>query len=586
MKCGLEIHQRICEKKLFCECDPKKEGRLIKVIDRYLHPVIGESGGVDKAVLFETSKSLHYKYEIHENSSCLVETDSEPPHNINEDALITAVSVAKHLNMFVPKKFVVMRKTVVDGSNTSGFQRTMIIGFGTEKSIINTPQGPVRIKTLCLEEESARIVKREKDYSLYNLTALGIPLIEISTEPDIKSPEQAYEVAIRIGELLRLTNKAHRGIGTIRQDVNISVEGGARVEIKGFQDIKNIAKLIKYEIERQKSLIKLKNELTGITIKRVNLTKFFNKKFKGKIIHGLVISNFKGIFARKLNPVKTLGSEMSDYVKVFGLGIIHEDEDLEKHDLVEEFALARNSLGLADDDLLLIIHSENEDLLNTALDHLEKRIYLLNDGVPEETRIANKDCSSSYARPLPGGMRMYPETDVPLIPCPKEYFKIESKEDRIKFLKSLNIPSQIIEKLVLSEYYPLFVRLVSEFKKYPVAIAKMLTSYLKESKRRYNCLVENLSDEDFVVVSNLIDDGHILERAIPEVLAYISKNHPSVDEIIKLFSPITNEELEKLVNELSKKFSGKQLLVEIMKKAGPRADSKRIINYLKEKGLF
>ncbi len=249
LKSGLEIHQQLNTRKLFCNCpsvlrndEPDFE------VKRKLHVVAGEGGEIDVAAKHEASLDRTFKYQGYD-SVCLVELDEEPPHLINEDALKIALQIAIFLNCKILPVTQVMRKTVIDGSNTSGFQRTVLIA---ENGYVETNFGKVRIQSVCLEEDSARIVDREK--GVFRLDRLGIPLVEIATEPDIKNPKQAQEVALQIGEILRSCN-VKRGIGTIRQDVNLSVREGKRIELKGFQDIKNIEKAMETEIKRQLKLV-------------------------------------------------------------------------------------------------------------------------------------------------------------------------------------------------------------------------------------------------------------------------------------------------------------------------------------------
>src|SRR5262249_48300192 len=114
-----------------------------------------------------------------------------------------------------------------------------------------------------IEEESAGIVGSSEGKATYRLDRLGIPLIEISTSPDIKDGEHLSEVAEKLGLILRATGKVARGLGTIRQDVNISTDGGARVEIKGAQDLKLLPELVKQEVRRQTELVRLLAEMRG-----------------------------------------------------------------------------------------------------------------------------------------------------------------------------------------------------------------------------------------------------------------------------------------------------------------------------------
>jgi len=257
LKCGLEIHQQLDTKKLFCSC-PSVLRRDIPdfEIKRKLHAVAGESGEVDVAAKYEVEKDKEFIYQGYD-TTCLVELDEEPPHEINKEALkiVLQVSILLHAKIFPLTQ--IMRKTVIDGSNTSGFQRTVLIA---RDGYVETEKGKVRIESICLEEDAARIIEHHENISLFRLDRLGIPLIEIATAPDIKSPSQAKEVALHIGDILRSCN-VKRGLGSIRQDVNVSINGGERIEIKGFQDIRNIETAIKYEIQRQKELIENKKKI-------------------------------------------------------------------------------------------------------------------------------------------------------------------------------------------------------------------------------------------------------------------------------------------------------------------------------------
>ena len=253
-KCGIEIHQQLEGKKLFCECLTSniREGSDIE-FSRKLRAVIGETGFVDKAAAEETLKSKTFNYIGNSKDVCLVEMDEEPPHPINEEAVKTALIVANLLNAKVVDEIQVMRKTVVDGSNTSGFQRTALVAYD---GYIETSKGKVRIPTLFLEEEACQRVKEDKNSVIYRLDRLGIPLLEIATEPDIIDNEHAKETAEKIGMILRSTGKMKRGIGTIRQDVNVSIKRRNRVEIKGFQDLKSMPLVIENEVKRQQKLNK------------------------------------------------------------------------------------------------------------------------------------------------------------------------------------------------------------------------------------------------------------------------------------------------------------------------------------------
>jgi len=262
-RAGLEIHQQLDTKKLFCDCPSVVHDKNPDVhLKRKLHAVAGETGEVDAAAMHETMKDIEINYEACDTSSCLVELDEEPPHHMNDEALQIVIQVAKMLNAEIVEEIQIMRKTVIDGSNPSGFQRTSLVAMN---GYIGTLQGRIGIPTICIEEEAAKKVSKDKDSITYRLDRLGVPLIEIATDPGIKDPEHAKEVAEKLGMILRSTKKVKRGIGSIRQDVNVSIKAGARTEIKGFQDLKSIPKVIEKEIERQLKLInqgkKIKQEV-------------------------------------------------------------------------------------------------------------------------------------------------------------------------------------------------------------------------------------------------------------------------------------------------------------------------------------
>lgn len=248
-KAGIEIHQQLETHKLFCACPSVvHDGEPEFIIHRQLFASAGESGEIDKAAAYESAKRRTYHYEGRSTSSCLVEIDEEPPHEINEEALHTVLLVAKLLHASIVDTVIIMRKVVIDGSNVSGFQRTALVATD---GYIETSKGKVSIPTICLEEESAKKIREDKDSVTYRLDRLGIALIEIATGPQLQDPEHVQEAAKIIGSALRATGKVKRGIGTIRQDVNVSIAKGARVEIKGFQDLRSIPKVVEYEVERQ-----------------------------------------------------------------------------------------------------------------------------------------------------------------------------------------------------------------------------------------------------------------------------------------------------------------------------------------------
>ncbi|PIN91522.1 Glu-tRNA(Gln) amidotransferase GatDE subunit E [Candidatus Pacearchaeota archaeon CG10_big_fil_rev_8_21_14_0_10_35_13] len=257
---GLEIHQQLETHKLFCKCPSilRNEEPDYRVM-RKLHLVAGETGKTDTAAKHEAGMDKTYYYEGYNDTTCLVELDEEPPRMINEEAVKIAIQISLLLNCEIIPYTQVMRKTVLDGSNTGGFQRTVMIG---KNGWMETDEGRVGIWAVYLEEDAARTIKKEKDHKIFRLDRLGIPLVEVVTAPDIHSAEQCKNVAMKIGEILR-ASKVRRGIGTIRQDINLSIPGHPRTETKGFQDPKTFVEVVEKEVVRQKKelLEKKKEEL-------------------------------------------------------------------------------------------------------------------------------------------------------------------------------------------------------------------------------------------------------------------------------------------------------------------------------------
>jgi len=462
LKCGLEIHQRIAGRKLFCDCDGPsssnegghfKNGAVLQQavasgtpaeFSRHLHAVQSELGESDSAVRLEASRNRAFGYVAPRQSCCLVEADDEPPHRINREALGAVLLFCRLLSSQTVDVLHVMRKNVIDGSNTSGFQRTVLVGTGGS---VETPSGALEIQSICIEEESAGILEGRESSARYDLSRLGIPLVEIATEPALKSGEQAQAAALAIGTLLRKTGLVARGIGTIRQDLNVSIPKGARVEIKGVQELSIIAATINIEVSRQQKLLALSSEiarkLSGKPIEPlfIDLTEIFEGtasplvarllRSNARVI-GLRLPMHEGLLGRELAENRRYGSELADYARAAGIsGLIHSDEDMTKYGFSEdELSEARLALSLETGDAFALVVGEQKKALS-AISEVCRRANF--QGVPEETRKAKPDGTSSYMRPLPGRARMYPETDVPTIPITSEM--LASAGERAKLLE-------------------------------------------------------------------------------------------------------------------------------------------------------
>jgi Glu-tRNA(Gln) amidotransferase subunit E-like FAD-binding protein len=403
LKSGLEIHQQLDTKKLFCACPSiLRQEEPDYTVKRKLHPVAGETGEIDIAAKFEAIKNLEFEYQAYNDNTCLVELDEEPPHQINSDALKIALQISLLLNAEIIPYTQVMRKTVIDGSNVSGFQRTVLIA---RNGYLDTEEGKVGIATIALEEDAARIISRHENKIIYRLDRLGIPLVEIATNPDIKTPQQAKATALKLGEILRAC-KVKRGIGTIRQDVNMSIsigkEQGSRIEIKGVQEPDLIEKTILTEIERQKPLV---NENKSIPEVRKALetghTEFLRPLPGASRMYPETDIPLLHISREMINEAKAtlprLKSELKSELKAGGLSeemtkLILQENKLE--DFKELMVITKNANLIAK--VLVLWPRELQTKLNLkpekineklSLDVLETILQVYNEGSMQESEI-------------------------------------------------------------------------------------------------------------------------------------------------------------------------------------------------------
>jgi len=609
-KCGLEIHQQLDTNKLFCECPSVlREKQPDFEIKRKLKAVAGEMGEKDIAARFEESKEKTFIYEGYNDTTCLVELDEEPPHPMNKDALKIALQVAKILSMKPVDEVEVMRKTVVDGSNTSGFQRTAMIA---ENGHVDTSEGRVDVSMLALEEDAARKISQEGETVKYRLDRLGIPLIELRTDPVIISPQQAKETAEKLGLLMRMTGKVKRGIGTVRQDVNVSISGGNRVEIKGFQELRDMPKVIENEVIRQQNLVELNKKLKQRNAKAVRKFEEISKILKesdSNLVKGAIerndkiyAMNLKGFHTLLKKPIvgeRTLAKEFVDYLKHFtGMhGFIHSDE-LPKYGIVENHIFQiKQLLGCSNEDAFAFVFGKKEDC-EKALNILADRAEQLIAGVPKEVRVANDDLTTRFLRPMPGAARMYPETDALPVRITKQLLEEveepELPEEKLNRYSQWGLSKDLANQMLHSEDMPVFERLVKKFNKVnPTTIAMSLLSAADEIRKRYDTISAFLNDNHFDQTFGLLDKDKIAKEAVIEILAYLSKNPTAnaeeVAEKLKL-KKISINELKKIIDkimsenkELAEKKQFGVLMGFVMRKVRGRIDGEIVSNELKKK---
>jgi glutamyl-tRNA(Gln) amidotransferase subunit E len=578
LKVGLEIHQQLDTKaKLFCRCKTELfKGEPEITFLRRLRPTQSELGQIDPAAYFEFQKGVKILYEANHETSCLVEMDEEPPHPLNMEAVETALTVALMLNAKPVDEIHVMRKTVIDGSNTTGFQRTCVIALNGQ---IKIGEKTIPIQHVSLEEDAARKIGEEEDNTIrYRIDRLGIPLVEIATAPVINTPKEAGEVALAIGRILRATGKVKRGLGTIRQDLNISTAEGTLTEIKGVQELELLPLVVEYEVQRQLNLIEIAKELRSRGAKEEDMkeeffdvTKFFEKT-KCRVIRKALEKNhkvlaaklpkFNGLLKRELLPNFRLGTEMADRARFWGRvgGIFHTDEMPAYGITREEIENLRKAVAANAEDVVVFVADTAENARDALKAVLERAKETLK-GVPEETRAANPDGTTHYMRPKPGAARMYPETDIPPTQITKTLIEKtnaalpELPEQKLeRLIKQYKLNQKLAKQIMNSEYSELFETITKESGVSPTTVAVFLTETLKALKRD-GVEIEKVPENKIQEIFKQIGSGKLTKEALSDIFIQLSKNEEkSVEEAINTlgFKPLSQEELKNLVEKVIK----------------------------------
>jgi glutamyl-tRNA(Gln) amidotransferase subunit E len=565
---GIEIHQQLdTREKLFCRC-PTRLRRFEEhsgEFFRYLRATESELGEIDRAAREEMKNLRRFCYYTYD-TTCLVENDEEPPAPLNDEAMSVVLLIGKMFGMTPVPQIHVMRKLVIDGSNTSGFQRTALAAVDG-----SLPNGG-SIETICLEEEAAQRVEGE----IFSLDRLGIPLVEITTSPCMHTPGEVQEMAEYLGMVLRSTGMVKRGLGTIRQDINISIRDGARVEIKGVQELDLIAEVVKREVQRQQSLLALREELkrrnAGVEQKAIDVTAVFSRSASGILkkapcILAVLLPGFSGLIGREIQQGRRLGSELSDYAKKCGVGGLFHTDELPAYGVTaDEVTELRRAVGARSEDGVVIVSGTREKA-GCAVRQVILRAEAAFVGVPEETRKMLEGGSTAYMRPLPGAARMYPETDVlPVTVDPSRWEGIaipellSAKADR--FEKAYDLDPSVARQLAFSSDPAFFEHLVQDGIPANLA-ARTLTATLKELSREgldTSILVEGEAENPqsrrtpvilpIVKVLRDVNEGTIAKEAIPDVFRAILQGTTPDDAVAQFSSNLSVEDLKALIRKI------------------------------------
>ncbi len=616
LKVGLEIHQQLdTKKKLFCNCTPIEEEEFSRKFSRKLRAAKSELGKIDPAALFESTKSKTIMYYANPNSSCLVEEDEEPPHALDPDAKNIALLISSALESKIFSEIHVMRKTVIDGSNTTGFQRTMLVAQGGSIEIEGEKVG---VQSICLEEDAGKLIKDEGNHRFFSLDRLGVPLVEIALDPVEGDPKFVKDIALTLGRLLRVTKRVMRGIGSIRQDVNISIDGGGVIEVKGVQQLDQLEKIIEFEAKRQHGLklisekinqrgfteISRNDDVFDITELMQECNSKIIKKSIGKQdrIFGIRIKKLKGIFGFEPYSDIRLGKEIGQLVRFFGIGGVFHSDELPNYG-IEDVDIKRvtEKLDIQNDDAFLIIAGEKISV-GFAIDSIINRIKLAKNGPPAETRAATQNGDTIFLRPRPGASRMYPETDIPTIKVTdEELVEVRSNipkswEESIRELEEkYQINNQLAEQIFDSNYFELFEKICSEKQNSPNFVASILCSTITNLERS-GLDSSLLNDEQIMKTFELLEQEKINKESIQIIFEQImSKKANDVLQALENASIIqlTEEELDKILDNIIQSNTDKikqeqmralsGLMGLAMKEVRGKASGKMINQKLKEK---
>jgi len=571
---GLEIHQQLATgAKLFCRCKPIESDEYPIKFSRKLRITSSELGEFDPSAIFEKSKEKTILYSANPESSCLVEQDDEPPHDLDPNAKETVLIMSSALKSNIFNEIYVMRKLVIDGSNTSGFQRTMLVSMGGSLEVNGKKIG---VQSICLEEDAAKLLQDSKETREYSLDRLGVPLVEIALDPVSGTPEEIKNIALTLGRMLRATKRVGRGIGSIRQDVNVSIAGGgAVIEVKGVQKLDQLEKVIEYEAKRQHGLKIIAEKLQTLNIEKIIKEQdvrdvsntFKNCKSKiiqksiseGSSIKAMRIKGFSGMFGWEPYPGIRLGKQLGELVRFFGLGGLFHSDELPNYGIEEsEIQEVKNILEIKSNDAFIIV-AGNEKKLDIVIESIIKRIEAAINGIPAETRAATITGETVFLRPRPGSSRMYPETDIPpIIVGNAEIEQARNKvprsweENLIALQKQYELNQQLSAQIFDSEYLDLFETICKDKRISPNFVASTLCGTITNLERR-GMDSTLLRTGDIFEAFGLVTEGKIAKESLEMIFESImSGKAKSISDAIKsnALNTVEDAELHKILDEL------------------------------------
>ena len=516
--------------------------------ERRLRPAQSETGRLDPAAVFEFAKGKSNIYFWSPESSCLVEADEEPPHPLSSEAFEAAALVAQVLGSNVVDEVHVMRKIVIDGSNTGGFQRTAVVGLGGSITVEGTRVG---VQSVTVEEDAARILGEDSASRRFALDRLGVALVEVALDPVKGDPEFVGRVALHLGRVLRSTGRVARGLGTIRQDLNVSLAGGNVVEVKGVQKLNLVPKVVEYEGKRQRALLwvakTLADRKSKVRCAARDVTEVVAQTASGAIRRAIsdggvvgcvVATGLGGLLGWEPEPGARLGREVAEVARANSLGgVIHSDEFGKQGVSEAEASSLRRVMGCGPGDALVLLAGPKETV-ERVLPLVRSRLEYAPRGVPAETRAATDAGETRFMRPRPGSQRMYPETDIPDItvtPAQRRAILEMVPEDWTALVGRLqsrySLSRDMAQKVYDSDAAEEFELLASRVKLEPSFVASVLVD-LPQRLAREGVPEAGYSREALSEVLEAVNGGKAAKEAVPSILDTVGRKGVSVDDAI------------------------------------------------------
>lgn len=505
LRCGLEVHRQLdTARKLFCHCpvrpySPSFDAQIL----RHMRPTLSELGEYDPTALMEFKTRKEIVYRLNRETVCTYEMDDAPPFGLNRDAMYKALKVAVMLNLALVDELHISRKQYLDGSIPTGFQRTTILGIDGYVVWNGKRFG---IRQLGLEEDACREVADSGHRRVFMTDRLSIPLIEVVTEPDAHTPMEALGLARTIRKLCHYSGVVRTGMGTARQDVNVSIEGGKRVEIKGVPRVTLIPGLVHYEALRQRALLDLAKEmrrrglgqdaileLQGLeSVVSLKSHPVFTRYIElGYPAAAIVLRQMSGLLGWRLGPSRTFADELSDRVRV--VACLDRMPNIEQSDAPGAYALwfekTREVFGLNEEDAIVVVAGPPEDV-KTAIEELRDRVLQALAGVPAETRQVLRTLETGFERVLPGPNRMYPDTDLPAVLVSEADLDRARREapaplwEKEEEYRCLGLSQEQIDLLIVLDRHELFDKAVGICKLRPTVLAHLIADELTYLRRK------------------------------------------------------------------------------------------------------